>query len=209
MKRRKVKKRWDAIAQRFPPDAKLRGAEVGVWKGQCSAALLSRLLNLTLYMVDRWSVYSEQEKARDPISLQVRRAQQAFASADIRARRAVQRYGRRAKILKMSSAEAVCLFEDATFDFVFIDGDHSYEGVRDDIERWLAKVKPGGWLCGHDYTRAGKRPGITRAVDEAFRGTIEADDDSTWFYRVGEDEENHIVRVQSDLVAYPAQEATE
>jgi predicted O-methyltransferase YrrM len=51
---------------------------------------------------------------------------------------------------------------DGVFDLVFLDGDHSYEGCRDDIFAWWPKVRPGGILCGHDY---GSFNGVTRAVN--------------------------------------------
>ena len=37
-------------------------------------------------------------------------------------------------------------------DFVFIDGDHSYEGVKADQERWGTAVRPGGYVIHHDMT---------------------------------------------------------
>lgn len=53
------------------------------------------------------------------------------------------------------------------FDFVFIDGDHSYEVVSYDIEMYSQLVKPGGWVIGHDYYEDGvTHPGVKRAVDE-------------------------------------------
>lgn len=36
-------------------------------------------------------------------------------------------------------------------DAVFVDGDHRADGVAADIEAWLPKVKPGGWIAFHDY----------------------------------------------------------
>lgn len=53
------------------------------------------------------------------------------------------------------------------FDFIFIDADHSYEGVRDDIQRWWPKLKPGGVMAWHDY-RHNDYPGVEKAVDEIF-----------------------------------------
>lgn len=41
-------------------------------------------------------------------------------------------------------------FENDKFDFVFIDGDHSYEGCKKDILNWGSKIKEKGLLCGHD-----------------------------------------------------------
>ncbi len=66
----------------------------------------------------------------------------------------------------MSSVAAAPLVADGWADFVFIDAGHSYHAARADIEAWEPKVKPGGWLGGHDYHP--KFPGVIRAVDEWF-----------------------------------------
>ena len=39
------------------------------------------------------------------------------------------------------------------FAMVFIDGEHSYEGCRGDIEAWLPNIKPGGIIAVHDYKK--------------------------------------------------------
>jgi len=67
-------------------------------------------------------------------------------------------------------------------DFVFIDGDHRYEYVKRDIERWKPFIRPGGLLLGHDY--GGRHPGVTRAVDEAFGDTIFVRRDRVWGVRI-------------------------
>lgn len=38
-------------------------------------------------------------------------------------------------------------------DFVFVDGDHSYAGVRGDVSIWLKHVRPGGIIAVHDYNK--------------------------------------------------------
>lgn len=48
-------------------------------------------------------------------------------------------------------------------DFTFIDGDHSYEGTKADIEAWLPKTRK--VLAGHDYTHP-EYAGVKKAVDE-------------------------------------------
>lgn len=53
------------------------------------------------------------------------------------------------------------------FDFIFIDADHSYEGVRGDIQRWWPKLKPGGVMAWHDYGHNDFQ-GVEKAVDEIF-----------------------------------------
>jgi len=56
-------------------------------------------------------------------------------------------------------------FEDNYFDMVYIDGDHSYEGVKSDLKWSFLKVKNGGLICGHDYISS-KFEGVVRAVNE-------------------------------------------
>jgi predicted O-methyltransferase YrrM len=55
------------------------------------------------------------------------------------------------------------------YDAIFVDANHSYESVKDDIECWAGKVKPDGFLFFHDYIpQPGDLPtnGVKRAVDE-------------------------------------------
>jgi hypothetical protein len=66
----------------------------------------------------------------------------------------------------MTTLAAADLVDDGWADFVFIDAAHSYSAVKSDIERWQPKVRPGGWLGGHDYNE--KFPGVIAAVNEAF-----------------------------------------
>jgi predicted O-methyltransferase YrrM len=60
------------------------------------------------------------------------------------------------------SPAAASDYEDEYFDFIYIDGDHTYEAVRDDAAAWWEKLKSGGVIAGHDYGWEG----VKRAVDE-------------------------------------------
>lgn len=80
------------------------------------------------------------------------------------------------KVLKMSSDKAVD--KVGKVDMVFIDGAHTYEAVKNDIEKWLPKTKK--LICGHDF----QWPGVQQAVTEKLGfvhtcGTI-------WYVKVGE-----------------------
>ena len=66
------------------------------------------------------------------------------------------------------------------FDFVFIDANHSYDHVRADIGAWRKKIKPTGFISGHDYNHP-RFPGVKTAVKEAF-GNVEIGVDHTWFH---------------------------
>jgi hypothetical protein len=62
--------------------------------------------------------------------------------------------------------------KDESIDAIYIDGDHSYEGVKKDLESAYSKIKRFGWIMGHDYemnmTKAKKeyKFGVRKAVDE-------------------------------------------
>jgi len=87
-------------------------------------------------------------------------------------------------VLCMNTVAASMLFAEGSVDLVFVDADHSYEGVRDDIEAWLPKVRKQGWIGGHDYKNIDPRfGGVDKAVDERFP-EVEADENYTWWVRV-------------------------
>lgn len=67
--------------------------------------------------------------------------------------------------IKKLSKDAVLDFEDLSCDVIFIDMNHSYESVLEDINMWLPKVKLGGYLSGHDYHKE-HWPGVVSAVNE-------------------------------------------
>ena len=69
--------------------------------------------------------------------------------------------------LPITSEEACKNFENDYLDFIFIDGDHSYEMVKKDINYWLPKLKKGKIIAGHDYYND-DYTGVKKAVDESF-----------------------------------------
>lgn len=73
-------------------------------------------------------------------------------------------------------------FEDESLDFVYIDGEHTYKGVKKDIELFMPKVKNGGFIGGHDYKPKWK--GVMEAVNESFGQPEKTFSDSSWIIRV-------------------------
>jgi hypothetical protein len=69
------------------------------------------------------------------------------------------------KIHKDFSFNVLKNFQDEYFDLIYIDGDHSYHGVKTDLELAYIKTKKDGYICGHDYTKT-SFPGVVKAVDE-------------------------------------------
>lgn len=54
-------------------------------------------------------------------------------------------------------------------DMVLIDGDHTYEGVKSDLDFWIPKLKKGGIVWLHDYLPVEEYPGVKKAI-EGFSG---------------------------------------
>jgi hypothetical protein len=85
-------------------------------------------------------------------------------------------------------------------DIVFIDGDHRYSIINQDISNYLPKVKVGGVMCGHDYNAAyihgmeysedemetDTHLGVSRAVYEHFNTDFEIVDGDVWIHMVND-----------------------
>ena len=75
-------------------------------------------------------------------------------------------------IHRQYSSEFLKSLKDSSIDVIYIDGDHSYKGVKEDLNNAFPKVKKGGWIMGHDYEMNMKKAkttyefGVKQAVDE-------------------------------------------
>jgi hypothetical protein len=94
-------------------------------------------------------------------------------------------YPGRGRPVQSDSTEAAKVFNN-DLDLVFLDGGHWFGQVAADIEAWWPRVKPGGWLGGHDYKVPGFGNGVAAAVDqwsESVGLPVELDAFYTWFVR--------------------------
>ncbi len=89
----------------------------------------------------------------------------------------------RVQVLRSYSVEAAKTFPDSFFDVVYLDGNHSYEALLEDLHAWMPKVRSGGAMAGHDYLD-GVLPqgifGVKRAVQEFFGRTPDIVTDEDW-----------------------------
>jgi hypothetical protein len=134
------------------------GAEVGVLRGDYAATLLTANPDLRLYAVDSWQSYDGYPDFTDQSVLDL-------AQREARARLAA--FGERVTILHTASALAAREVGPRTLDFVYIDGNHLFDYVMEDLIVWGRCVKPGGLIAGHDYVkkRAGRRYGPFQVVE--------------------------------------------
>lgn len=99
----------------------------------------------------------------------------------------LQKYGDKpnVKLVKMKSTDASLLYEDEYFDWIYIDADHSYEGVKQDIISWWPKLKKGGLFSGHDFDPSitdvnFKMYGVKKAVEEIFDDSFSLTDEQNY-----------------------------
>lgn len=179
--------RAGAILQRLNGAENVRGVEVGTFAGDLAHRLLAGKDTLTLTMVDPYAAAVEASPWSETGDFHAHMTQDEHDACFAKASERLAVFADRAVLLRMPSTTAAPLFEDGSQDFVFIDGDHSYEGVCADLTAWAPKVRIGGWLCGHDYKNTQVPfPGVERAVDEyaeAIGLPVELGDNFTWFIR--------------------------
>ncbi|MBU0980424.1 MAG: class I SAM-dependent methyltransferase [Nanoarchaeota archaeon] len=151
-----------ALAKRLGLTGK--GVEIGVQSGFYSERLLAGSSLSRLYSIDSWKAFKK--KDYDDIS---NLPQHRHHIAYLRTRLKLMMFGRRSKILRTLSQEAIKRFEDDSLDFIYIDANHTYEGCKGDMGQWWPKLRKGGLFAGHDYVD-GKLPeglfGVKSAVDE-------------------------------------------
>lgn len=71
----------------------------------------------------------------------------------------------RINILKKTSTEAVTMFNDGSISVLHVDGDHSYDGVTNDLNNYWTKIRSGGVIINDDYDW----PCCRKAIDEFVR----------------------------------------
>jgi len=154
------------------------GIEIGVWKGDSSERFLNRAGHL--HLVDSWSPIAYEHStehgsyenylkryevlvgSRNPNDYQkfydgiANSVQERFKDSPV-------------TIYRMNSQEFFKIFAE-TVDWVYVDGDHSYNGVMHDLTNALRVIKPNGIILGDDYSivppKAGHKPDVKRAVDD-------------------------------------------
>ena len=166
-------KRWTWLTMLVHEYDLRLGAEVGVRKGNNMTRVMRSCPNLRWIAVDPWLPYSEAPhwKASDHKS----------HKADFL--RSAETFGGRVTVLEMPSLEGAKQIQDGRLDFVFIDADHRYEPCRADILAWRPKIRPGGWLTGHDCDNLPRFPGVGQAVRELCPGYYRGPD-WIWYIQV-------------------------
>ena len=125
-------------------------AEIGVWKGEFSNEILKNANPKKLVLIDPWQYdqsirgCAPQVKGKEPLSQKFFDAAKEdtykkFVGID------------EVTILETNSKNASNKFQDNYFDYIYIDGEHSYNAVLQDLTYWYPKLKPNGTIFGDDF----------------------------------------------------------
>lgn len=126
------------------------GAEVGAWKGDFSALLLKLTRPTKLYLIDPWAY--RDDPGYEGAMYGGKIAGQAGMDAIYQSVcERFQRQEDKVVVLRKTSTDAAAELAPASLDWVYIDGDHTYEAVKADLEAYGQIVRPGGVIAGDDY----------------------------------------------------------
>lgn len=160
-----------AIAESMNSHGKV--VEVGSWKGRSTVAICSALKQknqIEFYAIDTFrgdpEINSNEIFKLDIVEdLIYKEFQENTAEFTF------------LKTIRANSEQAVNNFADESLDWIFIDADHSYNSVYNDVRLWFPKLKYGGLISGHDYGRIG----VTRAINILFKDVNVWD--TIWYVR--------------------------
>lgn len=142
--------------------------EVGVYEGDLSQQIAEYCPQAKIYLVDPWRFFpagyvdpcNRDQDAFDQIFKSVCARMAGYQTTDL--------YEDHRVIIIRNTSVAAAEIVPNQLDIVYLDGNHSFDGITEDIATWYPKVKPGGILAGHDYVHNPDRSvnGVIPAVDK-------------------------------------------
>jgi len=123
--------------------------EVGAWQGSSAAFMAVEIINskknIKFDVIDIWGKFSIAGlNTKNPELLPEDTVEKLFYKNIEPVKHVVN-------ASKIDSISGSRIYKDKSLDFVFIDANHSYDSVINDLNAWFPKVKSGGHIAGHDY----------------------------------------------------------
>jgi len=155
----------------FPRDWEI--LEIGVYAGE-GTRIFSEYFK-TVYAIDPWKVKIGETES-ESVELYTKNLRAAELSFD-------ELCEENKNIIKLKGfdTEFLNMFDENSLDIVYIDADHRYEAVKENIINWFSKVKVGGFISGHDYHES--TPGVIKAVNELLGKTLKTFEDNSWYQK--------------------------
>lgn len=156
-----------ALAKMTPKNG--RAIEIGCGEG--GSLVLMGLANPTLRLIgiDKFIPFDEETHAGTARGYQEATYEEFLKTVTLS--------GFDIRLIRAWSEEAVGEIDDGSCDLIFIDGNHSFKNVIEDIRLYKPKLKAGGILCGHDYHP--RFPGVIKGVKACFIDKYDVVDNSS------------------------------
>ena len=147
------------------------GCEIGVCHGFTTEYFLKNTPTIKkVYVVDNYPAFVDWDGTR------ITAERQEVTKRLCKQR--LEKYGDKVVFAYESSVTFAQTLEDDSLDYVFVDGDHSYEATLADIQNYWPKVKKGGIFAGHDINLTS----VDNAVKEFFKETpVKVVENNAWF----------------------------
>jgi predicted O-methyltransferase YrrM len=163
----------DLVTHLFQQQETIVGLEIGVASGWTMNHFLQNLSNLQLTGIDPYVGYMDGN---------IKIAQEMLDAQYLAAQDNISDFAPRGKILRGYSQDFVNSFEDKSLDYIFIDGDHSYEGALRDCELFFPKIKSNGIFAGHDWSFDGVRKAVNEFKDKNGSPNIRLVAADVWYW---------------------------
>jgi hypothetical protein len=128
------------------------GAEVGVWKGDFSKMILMQKKVQKYILIDSYK-FQPEFKMRW-YGGRIAKSQQDMDRLFFNVKNDIEKYPKgetETVFFRMDSSEASSHIDNDYLDFVYIDGNHSFEYVQSDLHSYYPKVKVGGYIILDDW----------------------------------------------------------
>lgn len=128
-------------------------AEIGVYEGDFSEQILKIVKPKKLFLIDPWPKENPKEEKR--YQKVVDRFQSKIKNGNV-------------VVFRSFSHDIIEKFDNNFFDWIYLDGGHTYDNLKEQFSDYLPKLKSNGFVTGDDYGRDDEnyKNNVTRAVDE-------------------------------------------
>jgi predicted O-methyltransferase YrrM len=144
--------------------------EIGSYAGESSEIFANIFPKSKINCIDKWESYDWKPDGSTPDIIHLDAAEKIFDNICLKYTNIIKN--------KISSIEYAPFVLDNSIDFIYIDGDHKYNGVKTDLLNYIPKIKKRGIIAGHDYCWEG----VNRAITEILHNVHFTFCDASWIY---------------------------
>ena len=147
------------VVRKLPKNATI--VEIGSWKGKSTFCLAAALKDGKIIAIDPFNADAGHDEGSKEEYLQKKGPEDLLLTF----RKNMESRGVMDRIVIKQGFSSEFQKETGAIDFLFIDGDHSIEGCKEDFDMYAPKLKPGGYIAFHDYYPDRPELGPTFVID--------------------------------------------